>query len=346
MKKRVGFCCKWIDSVEQIMSIGPKDDAKELNTRTVTATWMNRNAGNKAELKLWDIIEHNLNSVKLLLERTAARDSIYHMVRLGSDLLPLYTHDDWCDFYRRFGVQDRLEDMFGEIGQYAKEKDIRLSFHPGQFTVLASHRADVRRKSLQELEYHADMAHWMGYGQEFQDLKINIHISGQLGAYGVQQALPHMSPVAKRCLTIENDEMTWGIDESLKLEHDIALVVDIHHHWVKTGEYIEPDDPRMLRVIDSWRGVRPVIHYSLPREDVLIGHDVNTRPDFLKLMGSGYNRPKLRAHSDFYWNKACNDWAWSFLDKFDIQTESKGKNLSQEAFVTSQLTNTSSPQGG
>jgi len=342
-KQRVGFCCKWIDSTDQILGIGAKDDAKALNTRSLSLNWMNKNRGHKADFKLIEVMEHNLQSVKLLLERVAARDEIYHMVRLGSDILPLYNIPYWKDVYWRWGIIQKIEEGFAEIGDYARKHDIRLSFHPGQFTVLASHNADVRASSLREVEYHADMAYFMGYGNEFQDLKINIHISGPLGAYAIQQALEVMSPVAKNCLTIENDEMTWGLDESLKLERDLALVVDVHHHWVKTGEYIDPDDPRMQRVIDSWRGVRPVIHYSQPREDVLVGYPVDSMPDFIDLMSKGFNKPKLRAHSDFYWNEAVNDWAWRFLDKFDIQTESKAKNLSQEAFVTSQLSKLSIP---
>jgi hypothetical protein len=44
-------------------------------------------------------------------------------------------------------------------------------------------------------------------------------------------------------------------------------------------------------------------------------------------MESGFKKQKLRAHSDFYWNTAVNDWALTFLDNFDLMAESKGKNL-------------------
>jgi hypothetical protein len=44
-------------------------------------------------------------------------------------------------------------------------------------------------------------------------------------------------------------------------------------------------------------------------------------------MAGGHKKQKLRAHSDFYWNTAVNEWALSFLDQFDIMAESKGKNL-------------------
>jgi hypothetical protein len=82
-----------------------------------------------------------------------------------------------------------------------------------------------------------------------------------------------------------------------------------------------------MRVVDSWRGMRPTCHYSVSREDVLIDHCINTLPNRDKLVENKINKQKLRAHSDFYWNNAVNDWALSFNDNFDIMCESKGKNL-------------------
>ena len=321
----------------QIDGIGAKDDAKALNTRSLTLTWMDKHRGHEADLKLVEVMEHNLNSVKLLLERTAARDEIFHMVRLGSDLLPLYNIPYWKEVYHRYGILQKIEEGFGEIGDYARDNNIRLSFHPGEFTVLGSNIDRVVENSIREIEYHADMAFWMGYGQEFQDLKINTHVAGAMGAQGILEVLPHLSPTARNCITFENIETTWGIDESLKLMHEAALVLDIHHHWVKTGEYIDPEDPRVDKFVESWRGVRPVIHYSSPREDVLVNHDPKVRPDFVELIAQGLNKPKIRSHSDYYWNEACNEWAWSFSDRFDIQCESKAKNLSQQKFVDSML---------
>lgn len=335
---RVGFCCKWIDHEGQINGIGPKDDAKLINTRTVTKTWLdNNNKRSKADLRLWEVVQHNLRSVELLVERVSQRDPIYRMVRIGSDVLPLYTEPYWRSFYRRPGVRRLLEDSFERIGNLARANGVRLSFHPGEFTVLASHRPDVAERSIDEMEYHADMIYMMGYGNTFQDFKCNVHISGQLGAQGIIDILPRLSDVVRNSMTIENSEMNWGIDESLKLVDHCALVLDIHHHWVKTGEYIDPDDSRVRRIVESWRGVRPVIHFSSPREDVLVGHDPTIRPQHSDLLARGFSRTKLRAHSDFYWNSALNEWAWTFADEFDIQLESKAKNLAQVRFVESLL---------
>jgi hypothetical protein len=82
-----------------------------------------------------------------------------------------------------------------------------------------------------------------------------------------------------------------------------------------------------MRVIESWRGQRPALHYSVSREDILVGHDRSVRPDLSELLDRGFKKQKLRAHSDFMWNDACNKWVVGFADNFDIQCEAKGKNL-------------------
>ena len=331
MTKKIGFACKWIDHAGQVDGIKPKDDAKKYQTAGTTVAWLNRQTKDVAEQKLWDIMEQNLASAKLLVERVGQLEENLRMVRLGSDMLPVYTEPTWSYFWRRPDVMDRCSRGFSDIGDVARRLGVRLSFHPGQFTVLASESDDIVERSIEEFEYHADMARWMGYGRTFQDLKINVHISGRRGPEGIRAVIPRLSPEARNCLTIENDEISWGIDSSIELVKDCALVLDIHHHWIHTGEYINANDDRVKRIIDSWRGVRPVIHYSVSREDLLTGHSGLQRPALLPLMETGHKKGKLRAHSDFYWNTAVNEWALSFLDTHDIMCESKGKNLASFA---------------
>jgi UV DNA damage endonuclease len=175
------------------------------------------------------------------------------------------------------------------------------------------------------------MAEWMGYGKSFQDFKINVHISGKRGPAGLRDTYSRLSPVARSCITIENEENSWGLNDCLELADLLPIVMDIHHHWIREGEYISPQDDRVRRVVDSWRGVRPAMHYSISREDVLVGHDTTVMPDHKLLLESGYKKQKLRAHSDFYWNRSVNEWALAFWDQFDIQCESKGKNLASFA---------------
>jgi len=331
--KRVGFACKWVDRPDQVNGIKATDDAKQYNTGGTTVAWLGRQTREVAEQKLWDIMAQNIESTRKLVTRVGNLDEHLRMVRISSDILPVYTHADWSYFWRRGDVVAYCERHFREVGDVARRLNVRLSFHPGQFTVLASDNPGIVDRSIEEFEYHADMARYMGYGQQFQDFKINVHIAGRAGSEGIKRVLPRLSVEARNCITIENDEISWGVDASLELAKDCALVLDIHHNWVHTGEYIQPTDDRCLRIIDSWRGVRPVIHYSVSREDYLVDHDIDTLPNLGDLLARGYKKSKLRAHSDFYWNKAVNEWALSFNNQFDLMCESKGKNLASFSLV-------------
>ena len=327
MIKRIGFACKYMHPDQTQKKKLLEDIQRPLNTRSTTVAWLNRQTKEVAEQRLWDIMVHNIQSYYNLIEYVGGLDNELRMVRLGSDVLPVYTEPTWSYFWRKDDVREYCEKHFRPVGDLARKLDVRLSMHPGQFTVLASDNPDIVERSIEEFEYHVDCIRWMGYGQQFQDFKCNVHIAGRKGPAGIQAVLPRLSQEARNTITIENDENSWGIEASLELRKHLALVLDIHHHWVKTGEYILPTDDRFSRIVESWRGVRPVIHYSVSREDILIDHDVNTLPDMEKLLEQGYKKQKLRAHSDYMWNNAVNDWALSFRDYADIMVESKAKNL-------------------
>ena len=339
MNKRIGFACKWIDRPNQVDGIKPKDDCKQYNTGSTTVAWLKRQSQDAAEQKLWDLLVQNTDSVNKLVTKVGSLDEQLRMVRLSSDILPVYTEPNYSYFWRKPDVVRECEKRFKAIGDIARANNVRLSFHPGQFTVLASDNPDIVNRSIEEFEYHADMARWMGYGSSFQDFKINVHIAGRAGPAGIKAALGRLTPEARNCITIENDEISWGIDASLELANDLALVLDIHHHWIHSGEYISPDDDRVKRIIDSWRGARrPVIHYSVSREEHLKNHDTDSKPILSTLLESGHKKAKLRAHSDFYWNEACNEWALSFWDQCDIMCESKAKNLASFALYEQAVT--------
>ena len=331
MTKRIGFCCKWIDTPEQMNGFKPRDDAKRYNTGTTTITWLNRQTRAVAEQKLWDLMCNNLNSTRLLLERVSKLEDSLKMVRLSSDILAAFTEPTWSYFYRRPDVVNYCEREFGRIGDFARSNDIRVSFHPGQFCVLASSDPGIVNRSIEEFEYHATMAAWMGFGRNFQDFKINVHIAGRAGPEGIRDTYKRLSPTARNCITIENEENAWGLSDCLQLADLLPIVLDIHHNWCREGEYIDPCSDAVRRVVDSWRGVRPTMHYSVSREDILVNHCADTLPDYAVLLANGYKKQKLRAHSDFYWNRAVNDWALQFLAVADLQCESKAKNLASFA---------------
>lgn len=333
-KKRIGFCCKFMLSTDPKPSKDIKEQERQLNTSTTTVAWLKRQPIAVAEDKLWSVAKHNLASVQRVLREVAKFPSELHMMRISSDLLPMYTEPSYSYFWQKQDVKDYCAGEFAKIGEFARQHDIRLSFHPGQFCVMASNNPDVVRRSIEEFEYHVDMARYMGYGNTWHDhgFKINVHISGKQGPQGIIDALPKLSSEARNLLTIENDEMTWGIDASLALKDHVALVLDIHHHLIHShGEYIQSNDDRYKMIQDSWRGTRPVIHYSISREDVLVDHDTNILPDIKTMLAEGTsNKSKLRAHSDHAWNRATNQWALTFLDTADIQFEAKFKNIASQ----------------
>ena len=325
--KRIGFACKYMHPDQTQKKKLLEEIQRPLNTRSTTVAWLNRQTKEVAEQRLWDIMVHNIQSFMNLINYVGGLPNELRMVRLGSDVLPVYTEPTWCYFWKLPDVVNYCESNFANVGKRAKALDVRLSMHPGQFTVLASDNDDIVNRSIEEFEYHVDVIRWMGYGRTYQDFKCNVHISGRKGPQGIKDALKRLSPEARNTITIENDENKWGLDASLELADDVALVLDIHHHWCREGEYIQPTDDRFARVIDSWRGVRPVIHYSVSREDVLVDFDPNKKPTMDMLLLEGYKKSKLRAHSDYMWNRAVNDWALEFLDYADIMVESKAKNL-------------------
>ncbi|WP_313576193.1 UV damage endonuclease UvsE, partial [Pseudescherichia sp.] len=216
-----------------------------------------------------------------------------------------------------------LYPLFTKCGEFARANDIRLSFHPGQYSVLASDNVLVVERALEDVEYHTLCATLMGYGKTFQDFKINIHMNGKGGFAGFKSAFGRLSPEARRMLTVENDEISCSLDDVLQAKDLCPIVVDIHHHWVKEAEFIQPNDPRIEKVKASWQGVRPVMHYSISQEGII------PEQGFPEQSSLDVPKTKLRAHSDFFFNPTLNDWALSFAD-FDIMCEVKMKNLARD----------------
>jgi UV DNA damage repair endonuclease len=335
--KRIGFCCKYMDPDQSQKPKVLKEKQQNYTERMTTITWLNRQEKSVAEERMLELVTHNMQAAYNLVELVSKLPAERRMVRLGSNQLPGATQEDWKYMWQDPTNIKMLEEGFAKVGKLARDKDVRISFHPGQFCVLASDKPDVVERSVDEFEYHANMARWMGYGKEFMDMKLNIHISGRQGAQGIINILPKLSTEARNTIAIENDEMCHGLDESLKLEKHLALVLDIHHHWIRDEEYIQANDDRIKKIIDSWRGVRPTLHYSYSRDEWLpepslfeSGSRHDTMHKLSDLLDIGCKKQKLRAHSDFYPNEKVNEWALSFLDNFDIQCEAKAKNLASE----------------
>ena len=89
MIPRIGFPCKWIDTLDQCDGIKATDDARQYNTGSTTVAWLNRQTKEVAEQKLWDLMVGNIEAVRKLVEKVGGLDEHLRMVRIGSDILPV-----------------------------------------------------------------------------------------------------------------------------------------------------------------------------------------------------------------------------------------------------------------
>ena len=325
--KRLGFACKFseLNTKGEVVSI------PEMNTGGTTLAWAARQKRSIAEEKVIEVAKRNILHTHNLVKKVATLQPELRMVRLTSDMISFYTHDDWKEFWQQSDIQNKLEHWMAPIGETARANDVRLSFHPGQFCCIVSENDGIIHNSITELEYHADMVRWMGFGQKKLDFKINIHLSGKRKDSGLDLIWNKISPEVKNCLTLENDEYQVGIDDLLKYRDRVGIVLDIHHHFIKTGEYITSSDDRINQIIESWAGQRPTIHYSVSREEFLPAHDPDVLVDLETCVTNGISRQKLRQHSDYMWNTAVNNWAKTHWEWADAMVEAKCKNLASFA---------------
>ena len=159
--KRIGFACKF----SELNHKGEVSSVPEMTTGGTTLAWATRNKRAIAEERVLDVAKRNILNTHNLVKKIGSLEPELRMVRLTSDMLSFYTHEDWKPFWQSTDIQKMLAEWFAPIGETARTNDVRLSFHPGQFTVLASSREEVVNKSIEEFEYHADMVRWMGYGK-------------------------------------------------------------------------------------------------------------------------------------------------------------------------------------
>ena len=329
---RIGFACLYRHPDRSLPAGELKIIEAAFNPRTTTLRWMDSVAQPVAHAKLMDIIEHNLQAQLRLLAYVATLPAVLRMLRLSSDLLPFYSHPKVAAFYQNPSIQLRLGEGFAAIGDAARAADIRLSMHPGQYCVLGSDRPEVVENSVAEFEYHADMIRMMGYGRQFQDFKCNLHIAGKRGAEGIRAVWPRLSQEARQCITFENDEKTYGVDDCLAIADLAPVVLDVHHCWIHENDYIDPYAERVARIIDSWRGVRPAMHLSQPQERLQeLGLSADRKLEMPKVL-SVVPKRELYGHSARMWNHWTNQYVLQFLDRFDIMFEAKDKNVATLEF--------------
>ena len=298
--------------------------------RSATIASLTKPAPAQAYDKLAEVVRHNLDTLDAQLAHVAALPPLERMFRILSGFLPGWSHPQVAPLYDP-DLRSLVEARLAATGTFARSHDVRLSMHPGQHAILATQRESALANAITDIMEHVEIMAMLGFGGGWHPdgAHVNVHGgSAAAGIEGLKRGLSQLPSEALQLLTIENDEICFGLDDLLQAADQVALVVDFHHHWIRTrGEYLLPEDPRVERVKASWRGVRPAAHISVSRETLYSELLDRELPDFTELSGAGFKASELRGHSDMMWNAAVNDLVARHLSWCDIEVEAKSKNL-------------------
>ncbi len=215
---------------------------------------------NATPANLMLLIQHNLDTLDRALQWNFEND--IKLFRLSSEIIPFGSHPvnniPWWSLFRT---------QLLALGEKAKRFGIRLSFHPGQYTTLASPNAEVVARAERDLKYHATFLDAMGL--DFSS-KMILHIGSSYGDKPetmrrfIKNFKRQPRSVKKR-LVLENDELHFNVEEVLKIARFTRspVVFDILHHQINPSGKLSALDA-VIRCRKSWRrgdGIQK-IHYS------------------------------------------------------------------------------------
>ena len=329
--KRIGYCCKLL--TEQTFDNKKAAVAwqEAHNGKSTTVAYLDKLSYVQAVEKVRGIIAHNQQALMRQFQVVSTWPQALHMVRLGSEQMPVRTFPKYKGIYDEPVIRAQQSE-WQLVGDLARKLDLRLSSHPGPYTIITSDNADVVSRAIEDLDYHAELFELMGYDATDQRQEINIHGGPKCTdfAHRFTHAFSRLSKHCQQWLSLENDEFSHCVDDLLCVSHMVKICMDINHYWIHTGEHMEPDDTRIPQIVDSWRGVRPEMHIAWPAEIYMKHHAPDQLPDMDTLLTEGYKKTKLRAHSDYAWIPAVTDHVLQFWDQFDLCVEAKMKNLASQ----------------
>ncbi len=226
--------------------------------------------GNVTDSRIAELTEQNLSSLGRMLDYNGEMG--IRLFRMSSDIIPFGGNPvNTLDWSVAFAPQ------LAALGDKAKSLGIRLSMHPGQYSVLNSPRRDVVEATIRDLDYHATFMDAMGLGSEN---KIILHVGG--GYENHREALERfalhseeLTPQIKNRLVIENDERIFNIEEVLELSEVVKLpvVFDILHHQANPSAPAGSPETWIAAASKSWAPSDgpPKLHYSQQDKDKKIG---------------------------------------------------------------------------
>lgn len=212
--------------------------------------------------KLRQVIQNNLKSLEAMIDYNQ-RHKIY-LYRISSDLIPFASDKevnslDWANEFHQ---------EFQQIGKKIKQGGIRISMHPGQYTVLNSPDVAVVDRAIDDLIYHEQVLTALGADQSS---KLVLHIGG---GYGDKKAAMDrfvknyrtLPEAVKNRLIIENDHNIYTIEEVLNISERTGapVVYDNLHNAVNPSDSEKTDCYWIRKARETWQkedGLQKV-HYS------------------------------------------------------------------------------------
>ena len=185
--------------------------------------------------------------------------------RLSSEIFPHKTNPKVPDYTYDFALEH-----LKKIGDYAKDKGHRLTFHPGQYNVLGSPNERAVKQSIADLNYHAEVLDLLKCD------KNSVMVIHGGGVYGDKpgakdrwikryRSLPEN---IKRRLVLENCERSYSVKDCLEISEEtgVPIVFDTHHHdcYLKLhpDEEFEPVENYIPKILKTWGDIKPKFHVS------------------------------------------------------------------------------------
>ncbi|OOM76854.1 UV DNA damage endonuclease [Clostridium puniceum] len=262
-------------------------------------------AKNANEDKLLQLILHNLNSLENIIDYNIENN--IRLFRISSDLIPFGSSP-----INVLSWENIFSSKLSEIGEKIRKSVMRVSMHPGQYTVLNSSNIEVVNRAIDDLNYHTKVLDSLGVGSEH---KIVLHIGGVYNDKG--QAIKRfitnyerLSDAVKHRLVIENDDKSYNINDVLEIgiNNKIPVIFDNLHNELNPYDKEKDDIYWINKCKKTWKekdGYQK-IHYS--------------QQNPLKKLGSHSNTIRINKFIDFYESLERED--------VDIMLEVKDKNLS------------------
>ena len=200
----------------------------------------------------------NLRDVLVMLKWNKEHDIFF--MRLSSEMFPFASHLE-----HGYSL-DFADNLLKEIGQYARDNNMRLTMHPGQYTLLSSSDEKIIKNAVSDLAHHCDILDRMEMGVD------SVMIIHGGGVYGNKEAslkrleenLLKLPENIRNRLVLENCEMAYCVEDLLPISEklNIPIVLDFHHDDIYNSS--KPIQEYFDRVFKVWndRGIKPKVHVS------------------------------------------------------------------------------------